>query len=262
MVACVFAIMLAGGCSTNVTLGVTAVMVISASPGLPGGAAAIGVAVIITVPPDGIAAGAVYVAVKTPPLPVGLEMAPHAPGLAHDTAHATPESVGSFVTNAVRDAFASTVILAGALTFTEIVGVALTVAIATAVAGWLWLSVAAAVAVIVTVPPVGTLGGALKETTAPLAVLDGVRLPQLPSVLVHCRDQLTPALELSSVTVAIRFTVSPVSAAPTVNALGVTETAMAGGAAMLTTALTYTVGALMEVAVIVTAPFGGIAGAV
>lgn len=120
----------------------------------------------------------------------------------------------------------------------------------------------AAVAVIVTVPPVGTLGGALKVTTAPLAVVVGIRLPQLPRALVQCRDQFTPALELSLVTVAIRFTVSPVSAAPTVNALGVTEIAMTGGAAMLTMALTDTVGALIEVAVIVTAPSGGTSGAV
>jgi hypothetical protein len=116
--------------------------------------------------------------------------------------------------------------------------------------------------VIVTVPPVGTLGGALKVTTAPLAVLEGVRLPQLPRGLVHWRDQSTPALELSLVTVAIRFTVSPVSAAPTVNALGVTEIAMTGGATMITMASTDTVGALIEVAVIVTGPSGGTVGAV
>jgi hypothetical protein len=58
MVACVFAIMLAGGCFVKSTLGVTAVMVVSASPGFPEGAVAIGVADMITAPPDGIVAGA------------------------------------------------------------------------------------------------------------------------------------------------------------------------------------------------------------
>ena len=58
MVACVFAIMLAGGSSVKFTVGVTAVMVVSARPGFPEGAVAIGVADMITTPPDGIVAGA------------------------------------------------------------------------------------------------------------------------------------------------------------------------------------------------------------
>jgi hypothetical protein len=62
-VACVFTVMLAGGCTRNPTLGGTAVIAMPARPGFPEGDVAIGVAEIVTKPPEGILAGALYVAV-------------------------------------------------------------------------------------------------------------------------------------------------------------------------------------------------------
>jgi hypothetical protein len=65
------------------------------------------------------------------------------------------------VTIAVRPVLLDTDRLAGAETLTDMVGEEMIVAIALAEEGAFPLSVAIAVAVIVTVPPVGTVGGAL-----------------------------------------------------------------------------------------------------
>jgi hypothetical protein len=62
-IACVFAVMLAGGACSTVTVGAIAVIAIPANPRFPAGDCAIGVAVIVTLPPAGIADGALYVAV-------------------------------------------------------------------------------------------------------------------------------------------------------------------------------------------------------
>ena len=161
IIAVVPTVMLAGGCTRSDTLGGMAVTAMLASPGLPGGDKATGVAVTIAIPPCGIALGAVYVAVYTPPLPPGLPIVPHEPAVPHETDHVTPAFVGSFVTTAVRLVDPSSARLAGAVTATEIVGAAVIVAIDVAVCGLALPSVAFAVPVIVTVPPVGTLTGAL-----------------------------------------------------------------------------------------------------
>jgi hypothetical protein len=124
------------------------------------------------------------------------------------------------VTIAVRLALPDSTRLWGAATLTEMVGDEVTVATAVAEAGVLWASVATAVAVIVTVPFVGTVDGARYVTADPLALGVGVMLPQLCNVLVHESFQSTPAFVLSPSTVAIRFAVSPLKAAPSVNAVG------------------------------------------
>jgi len=67
--------------------------------------------------------------------------------------------------------------------------------------------------------------------------------------------------ELSLLTVAIRFAVSPESAAPTVKAAGETLIAIAGGVVMTTAMLAVTVGSATEVAVIVTGDAVAVDGA-
>jgi hypothetical protein len=82
------------------------------------------------------------------------------------------------------------------------------------------------------------------------------------NVLVQESVQSTPAFVLSPTTVATRLAVSPVSAAPSVNDAGEIVTEIGGAGVIVITALTWAVGALIEAAVTVTAPDGGVAGAV
>lgn len=84
----------------------------------------------------------------------------------------------------------------------------------------------------------------------------------MPNVLVQESFQSTPAFVLSPSTIATRLAVSPVSAAPSVNDAGDTVTEIGGAGEIVICALTVAVGALIEAAVIVTAPDGGVAGAV
>lgn len=73
----------------------------------------------------------------------------------------TPAFEGSFVTAAVSVALADSAMVAGASILTDTVSALVTVAMAVAVFGCPVPSVAFAVAVMVTVPPVGTVGGAV-----------------------------------------------------------------------------------------------------
>jgi hypothetical protein len=188
-------------------------------------------------------------------------MVPQTPALPHVTDHVTPAFDASSVTVAVSIVLPRMVRLDGALTATEIVFTLVMVPTATALCGWLRVSVALAVAVMLTVPPVGTTGGDWYETACPLLVCDGVRLPQLPNGLVHLRVQSAPMSELSLLTVAIRFAVSPETAAPTVKAEGETLIVIAGGVVMVTDMLAVTVGSATEVAVITTGDAGAAKGA-
>jgi hypothetical protein len=145
---------------------------------------------------------------------------------------------------------------------TDTVGDEMIVAVALAEEGAFPDSVALAIAVIVTVPPVGTVGGALYLTASPLRLEEGEIAPQLPNVLVHESFQSTPAFVTSPSTVATRLAVSPVSAAPTLNVAGETETEIGGAGVIVICVLIWAAGALIEAAVTVTAPDGGVAGAV
>lgn len=73
--------------------------------------------------------------------------------------------------------------------------------------------------------------------------------------------QSTPEFELSLLTVAIKLTVSPGSAAPTVKAAGETLMAIMGGVVKVTVMLAVTVLSATEVAVIVTGDAGAVEGA-
>jgi hypothetical protein len=90
----------------------------------------------------------------------------------------------------------------------------------------------------------------------------GETVPQFPSGLVQAMLQSTPASVWSFSTVASRFTVSPLSAAPSVNAAGETFRLIAGTGVMVTLALVVILGSLIDAAVIVTGPDGGAAGAI
>jgi hypothetical protein len=123
---------------------------------------------------------------------------------------------------------------------------------------------AAAVAVMVTLPPVGTEGGAWYVTGAMLAVFAGAMVPHAGGALGQVTDQFTPAFVVSFVTVAsIVFTVALTSivaggACPEVKAM---EIAVEG--VMVTTALTDFVLSAVDVAAIVTVPpVGTVGGAV
>jgi hypothetical protein len=74
--------------------------------------------------------------------------------------------------------------------------------------------------------------------------------------------QSTPALVASFPTVAMRFAVSPFSAAPSVTAVGETLILIAGLGVTVMLALTETLGSLMDVAAIVTGPEGEAGGAI
>jgi hypothetical protein len=180
----------------------------------------------------------------------------------HERLQVTPESEASLLTVAVRPALPEVDRLCGAETLTDMVGLEMIVAVAWAEEGAFPLSVAFAVAVIVTVPPVGTVGGDLYLTASPLRLEEGAILPQLPNVLVHESFQSTPAFVLSPSTVATRLAVSPVSAEPSVNDAGETVTEIGGAGAIVISVLTLAVGSLIEAAVIVTVPDGTVAGAV
>jgi hypothetical protein len=93
-------------------------------------------------------------------------------------------------------------------------------------------------------------------------VFEGVTLPQSWIVLVQLTVQSTPWLELSLDTLAIKLAVSPLRAAPSVNAAGETVIPMGGAGVMVTVADTLAEGSVTDEAAIVTGPDGGTAGAV
>jgi hypothetical protein len=95
-----------------------------------------------------------------PSVPLASEIAPQTLW-PHATAHDTPAFERSFVTVAVSVALLELAMLAGALRLTDMVDALVIVAIAVAVCSRPLPSVALAVAVMVTMPPVGTVGGAV-----------------------------------------------------------------------------------------------------
>jgi hypothetical protein len=110
------------------------------------------------------------------------------------------------------------------------------------------------VALIVTVPPVGTVDGAAYVVTAPLAVLAGLKLPQLPAGL---QLHKTPALFTSLATTAVSACVPDVAMS---NADGDTETVI--GRIVIVGVLATFVESPTEVAVSVTVqPWGTVVGA-
>jgi hypothetical protein len=111
----------------------------------------------------------------------------------------------------------------------------------------------AEVAVIVTVPPEGTVDGAVYVVAPPLAVFVGLKLPQPAEPQLH----VTPAPSTSFVTTALRVSVPDVV---TLNVEGDTDTVMGR---IVIVALADLVESATEVAVIVTVPHEGtVTGAV
>jgi hypothetical protein len=104
------------------------------------------------------------------------------------------------------------------------------------------------VAVMATVPPVGTVAGAVYVVAAPLAVFVELKVPQL----VEPQLQVTPALFTSLATVAVRLAVPDVAMS---NADGDTDTAI--GRIAIIGELANLVESATEVAVMVTVPHGG-----
>jgi hypothetical protein len=148
------------------------------------------VAVTVTVPPLGTAAGAVYVVAVPLAVWVGATL-PQAPVVVQETLQVTPPFAESLPTEAVSVVVAFTATLAASgLTFTVTVGPPpLGTTVMTALAEILGSVTEAAVTV--TVPPVGMFNGAMYVAVAPLAVCVGETVPQAPA-LAHETVQLTP----------------------------------------------------------------------
>jgi hypothetical protein len=206
------------------------------------------VAVIVTLPPVGTVAGAVYtvaaalavgVTLNDPQEPAGVQL------------HTTGRAAGSFVVVAAIDAVVPVCIAPGGGVVSVIV---ITGPVIVTVALFVLVVSLTAVAVIVTLPPDGTVVGPVYTVVAPLAVLVGVKLPQVPAgVQLH----VTPPFAGSFMTVATIFAVPDTPR-------------LAGGAVEKVTAIpremtpdTDLLPSATEVAVMVTVPpDGAVIGAV
>jgi hypothetical protein len=159
-------------------------------------------AVIVTLPPVGGVAGAVYNVVA--PLAVGVTLnEPHEP--AGVQLHTTEVAAGSLVVVATIDAVppvcmvpgggvVSVIVITGPVMVTDIVCV-------------LVLSLTE-VAVIVTIPPVGIAGGAVYTVAAPLAVVVGLNDPHEP---LGAQLHVTPPFAGSFDTVAVMLAVAEIA---------------------------------------------------
>jgi hypothetical protein len=159
-------------------------------------------AVIVTRPPDGIEAGAVYTVVPKLAVCVGLKL-PQAPVLPQLAVQSTPRLFVSPATFAASVAWDTVVnVVGGAVEVVTTIGVVeVTYAVTRAViAGFV-----VEAAVMVTAPPLeGAVEGLTKLTATPLAVcavFDPFNVPQLEAL--QLRDQSTPAAAESLVTIAV-----------------------------------------------------------
>jgi hypothetical protein len=131
----------------------------------------------------------------------------------------------------------------------EIAGLIVTTAVT------VFVGSAVAAAVMLTVPPVGTVRGAVNVVVAPLAVCVGLKEPQLPPL--HDTVQSTPRFCESLATVALIMACAPTcmeGGGAIVKPMEIT------GAVIATVAVTVFVGSAVAAAVIITVPPVGIAG--
>ena len=112
------------------------------------------------------------------------------------------------------------------------------------------------VAVIVTLPPVGTVAGAVYTVAAPLAVDVGLKDPQAPAGVLGVQLHTTGNAAESFVVVAAIDAVVPICIAP---GGGVVSVIVITGPVIVTVALLVLVLSLTDAAVIVTLPPDGIA---
>jgi hypothetical protein len=216
------------------------------------------VAVSVTLAGTGTLLGAVYV-IAAPEALEGADKVPHVAPLqpVPESAQVTPLFCESFVTVAVKFCVSPvcTLALVGA-TLTEITGAAVTVIVAVLC----FVPSATEVAVNVTVAGLGTLAGAVYVIAAPDALDVADKVPHVvPLQPAPARVQVTPLFCESFVTVAVKFCVSPIC---TLALVGVTLTAIAGGAVTVIVAVPCLVPSATEVAVNVTvAGLGTLAGA-
>jgi hypothetical protein len=181
------------------------------------------------------------------PLAVVVELnVPQAPAalLPQATVQSTPALLESPVTVAVSVVDAPSPRDEGGVKLTVMTGEAVIFAVAVA----LVVPSFAEVAVIVTVPPAGTVEGAVYVVVRPLTVCVELKLPQLPTGL---QLQFTPAFCTSLATTAVRVSVPDVV---TLNAEGDTVTIIGR---IEIVALADLVESATEVAVIVTVPHEG-----
>jgi hypothetical protein len=173
------------------------------------------VAVIVTAPPAGMAAGAVYTVFAPDAVVVGLNE-PHAPE-PQVAIQATPAPTGSLVTDAVR--FSVPPIsnkLVTALEKEMATGVGRMVNRRSLVCEGSLVTEA----VIVIDVPIGTAEGAVKVVAAPSAVCVGERVPHAPLVMLpvtglppHVTVQSTPASALSPDGIMLSFSGEPMESA-------------------------------------------------
>lgn len=155
-------------------------------------------ATIVTVPPAGTVAGAVYVAATPLPVEDGLNVPHSSDGV---QLQFTEGLAGSLTVVAAIDAVPPTTSVDGALVVSEMLTPAIVI-------GWLtdFVPSATEIAVIVTLPPAGTVVGAVYVVIPPLAVDGGLNEP-------HASDgaqlQFTPFADASLATAADRFAVAP-----------------------------------------------------
>jgi len=192
-----------GGCAANVTVTGWPVIVIAAEADFV--LSVTEVAVIVTVFPVGVVAGAVYVVAA--PLAVEVEVNVPQAALPHVTVHFTPAFALSFATLAVMLVVPAGASVDGgcAAKVTATAGGPVIVIVAEAD---FVLSVTE-VAVTVTEFPVGIAVGAVNVVAPPLAVCAGLNAPH--AVLPHVAVHFTPAAALSLLTVAVRLVVALVT---------------------------------------------------
>jgi len=159
---------------------------------------AVDAAVIVTVPPAGTTAGAVY-DVAAPLAVCAGEKVPQLPGLGHATDQSTPALFVSLITVAISGAWWPCMIVAFGTVWViwrEIGAAIVTLTLKNTLE-------AVAFAAIVTVGSEldGTFGGAVKRAGAPLAVCEGVTVPH--GRLEQLTSQSTPEFVGSFCTTAI-----------------------------------------------------------
>jgi hypothetical protein len=234
------------GCGSKLTvIGDPAVIVIVAEANFVG--SAVEAAWTVTVPPVGTAEGAVYVVATPLAVWVGLND-PQAPALPQVTVQSTPAFVWSFETTAVIG-LAELVCIdvgGGGLKTTVIAGRVMVMLAETN-----FVLSAVEVAWTVTVPPVGTVAGAVYVVATPLAVCVGLNDPQAPA-LPHVTVQSTPAFVESFETTAVMGLVALTWM--DVGGVGLKTIVMGGGVVSVIVAETDFVLSAVEVAWTVTVP--------
>lgn len=176
------------------------------------------VALMVTVPPVGTVAGAVYVVGTSPLASVVVELNDPHSGDPQLAVQISPVPRGSFVAIAARSAVVLTASEVGGnlLKNESVIGVGRIVKVTLLACDGLLVIVA----VIVTVVPIGVTDGAVKTATPPSVVCAGVSVPHAPLVKIpvvglprQVTVQSTPALMTSFDGIMLRFNLEPIERA-------------------------------------------------